>query len=328
LRNSSFPRPKRLFKSEKQEMADLGTPLNPIASENSMVTQGAVVASERPRSPHSGMPAALNLGQAYAETLNASLALPVTGLLPVNIDLPTAVNTAVGSLPRIHALRDRVKDELPRFDLRHFERLEQYALAAAQAHGEFLAASAPSEALVDLNRRAVLTRDMLYKDAVALAGRGLINGDRVRDFKAKVGYKNITYDLLGLVAVLRENWARISSRTAIQAHELEQAEALVGRLMSVLSARKQTPAVVVEASLQRQRNFTLFVNAYDQVRRALSYLLWEAGDLERVAPSLYGGRVVNRKKGDMKRSRAAPTTTLPGDGSGGNAVEPGASSTD
>ncbi len=209
-------------------------------------------------------------------------------------------------MPQILAQRDRVKDELPKFDLSHFDQLEQFALAAAHAHGNLLAASSPPEALLELNTKGMAMRDMLYTDAVALAGRGLISGDRIGDFKANVGYKNVTYDLIGLASLLKQNWDRISSRTGIQASELDAAEALAGQLISALSAREQTPAIVADVAVQRQRNFTLFAQAYDQVRRAISYLRWDNEDLERIAPSLYGGRVVNRKKGDDTQPGAAP----------------------
>jgi hypothetical protein len=63
--------------------------------------------------------------------------------------------------------------------------------------------------------------------------------------------------------------------------------------------------IVADVGVQRQRNFTLFANAYDQVRRAISYLQWDDDDLEKVAPSLYGGRIVQRK-GDTPPAAELP----------------------
>ncbi len=37
------------------------------------------------------------------------------------------------------------------------------------------------------------------------------------------------------------------------------------------------------------------VNAYDQVRRAVTYLQWSEGDQDILCPSLYAGRVTRRK---------------------------------
>jgi len=185
---------------------------------------------------------------------------------------------------------------LPNFNLSNFDDLEQFALAAGHAHAQFLSASSPPEALAELNAKALALRDMLYRDAAALAGRGLINGDRIGDFKANVGYKNLTYDLLRLANVLRASWDKIASKTAIQPSELDEAEALAGQLTAALATREQGSTLTADVAVQRQRNFTLFAQSYDQVRRAISYLRWNEDDLERIAPSLYGGRVVNRKK--------------------------------
>jgi hypothetical protein len=288
-------------------------------SDNNTV-QGSGTAPVSAPATQGSEPTALNFREAYDKTLELSKTLAVDALLPVNVDLPTAVTTAVGAMPQILALRDRVKDELPKFDLTHFEQLEQYALAAAHSHGNFLAASAPPEALVELNTKGMALRDMLYTDAVALAGRGLISGDRIGDFKANVGYKNITFDLIGLASLLKQNWDKISSRTAIQMSELDAAEALAGQLVSALASREQAPGVVSDVAVQRQRNFTLFAQAYDQVRRAISYLRWDDEDLERVAPSLYGGRIVkSRKNADPAQPGTAPAVPANGSAAAGTA---------
>lgn len=54
----------------------------------------------------------------------------------------------------------------------------------------------------------------------------------------------------------------------------------------------------------RQRTFTLLVRSYDQIRRALSYLRWNEGDVDRIAPSLWAGRGGSRPK--QSRSAGNP----------------------
>jgi hypothetical protein len=227
---------------------------------------------------------------AYQRALPAAQALGERDLIPLNIDLPTAVTTSIGSLGRLGALRARIVQELPGFDVGHLDQLETYTLAAAHAHAVYLAASAPPEELTALAEQGAALRDTLYSDAVALAKRGIIPGERLSDFKANVGFKNLAFDLLGLATLLRQNWQRIASRTALVAAELEQAEALGEQLVAAVGAREQARGLVAEGAQQRQRVFSLFVRSYNQVRRAISYLRWDEGDLERIAPSLYGGR--------------------------------------
>jgi hypothetical protein len=250
--------------------------------------------------------------EAYEQTLPAAQALELEELIAVNIDLPSAITTAVGVLPAVLALRERVAKELPSFDLTHFDQLETYALATAQAHAVYLGASAPPEALLALNEQGVTLRDLLYSDALALSNRGLISGDKLADFKNNVGYKNLAFDLLGLASLLRENWDKIASKTALQLSELDQATAISEQLVRAVGGREQAPIVSAEQAQVRQRTFTLFARAYDQVRRAITFLHWDEDDVDSIAPSLYAGRNTGRRKSAEPKAGTevpAPGTT-------------------
>jgi hypothetical protein len=219
----------------------------------------------------------------------ASKALAATDLITINIDLPSAIATAVGKRPGIMALRDSAK-ALPGFDISAFDQLETYTLAAGHAHTLYMGASTAPEAIIELNEKGMRLRNTLYADAVALATRNLISGDRIGEFKAKVGYKNLAFDLMALAGVFRGSWDKISGKTAITTDDLDQAELIGDQLVSAVGTREAAPASVAEISIQRQRNFTLFLNAYDQVRRAVGFLRWNEDDADRIAPSLYAGR--------------------------------------
>ena len=58
---------------------------------------------------------------------------------------------------------------------------------------------------------------------------------------------------MGLSSLLRNNWDRIGSKTAITMAELDQAEELSRKLVAAVGAREQAPAVLAEVSVQRQR---------------------------------------------------------------------------
>jgi hypothetical protein len=245
--------------------------------------------------------------EAFDQALPAAAALGEDELLPVNIDVPSAVATALGALPKILAYREQAA-KLHGFDISHFDRLQLHTFAVGHAHAKFLAASALPEAIATLNERGMKLRDTMYHDAVALAHRGLISGDRSAEFKAHVGYKNLAFDLLGLATLLRESWHKIATRTGIQLSEIDEAERLGQQLMDAVGAREQASAMVAQVQAQRQRNFTLFSRSYDQVRRAIGYLRWDSADVDRICPSLFAGRGGSRRK-DMPAS--APATTFP-----------------
>jgi len=47
------------------------------------------------------------------------------------------------------------------------------------------------------------------------------------------------------------------------------------------------------------------VNAYDHVRRIISFLRWNEDDVDQIAPSLYAGRTTGRRKGTDVRATIA-----------------------
>lgn len=256
--------------------------------------------------------------------------LEVNDLVTINIDLPGAVATTVGKLSGILALRESAK-ALPGFDISTFDQLETYTLATGHAHTLYMGASGAPEAIVALNERAMKLRNTLYSDAVALATRGLIGGDRIGEFKANIGYKNLAFDLMALAGVIRGSWDKIAGKTAITTDDLDQAELIGDQLVSAVGSREHTPANVAEATQQRQRNFTLFLNAYDQVRRAVGFLRWNERDADRIAPSLYAGRGnSNARKAEPQPAPVPPaggTTTAAATAAAPVAIAPAASNT-
>ena len=256
--------------------------------------------------PPSGEPvtAVLRYREAYQQILGDRLAIDSTKLLVINVDVPTSYMTVVDALPRIMALRE-LATRLPGFELKNFDNLETYALALMHTHGEYVSASAPPDTLIALNDEGVALRDNLHSDALALANRGVIDGEPLKAFKTAVGYRNLAEDLIGLSTLLRRSWGKIDARTVITLAELDRAEALSEQLLHALALRQNASSVLADAIRKRLQVFTLLANAYDQVRRAISFLRWQEDDIEQIAPSLYAGRR-RRKLTSARIIRAAP----------------------
>lgn len=265
-----------------------------------------------------GVPALHRYREAFDRAMPEAKALDVNGLATINIDVTSAIATTVGKLPGIMALRDSAK-ALPGFDASTFDQLETYTLATGHAHTLYMGASSAPEAIVELNERGMELRNTLYADAVALATRNLISGDRIGEFKANIGYKNLAFDLMALAQVLRGAWDKIAGKTAITTDDLDQAELIGDQLVSAVGSREEAPASLADVAIQRQRNFTLFLNAYDQVRRAVSFLRWNEGDVDRIAPSLYSGRGNSNAR---SKSDPQPDPTLPAPVPGGTTTAP------
>jgi hypothetical protein len=207
----------------------------------------------------------------------------------LNIDHQSAVATVLGALPEIRALRDDLA-KLPNLDMALVDGLEEYAEAAAVANARFVTATTPEEDIVALNEEALKLRETLHTDALALAHRGLIDPDGFKGIQGLVGYKNVGFDLIDWAILMQNSWQKIEGKTALTAAEVEHAMQLGERLVRAAGLREQGPAAVADVARIRQQALALLVNAYDEVRRGLTFLRWREGDVETIAPSLYTGR--------------------------------------
>ena len=248
----------------------------------------------------------LRYRQAYQDILSDIGALDPKKLIAVNVDVTNSYTTVIGALDKIAKLRERAS-HLVEFDVKHFDKLETYALALMHTQGEYVSASGPPEGLLELNEEGIALRENLYSDAVALVRRGLVDGAPLKDFKNAPGYRNLAQDLVGLSSLLRRSWDKIGSRTVVTMAELDRAEDVSERLLRVVAMRENAPALVASAAEKRQQVFTLLANAYDEVRRAIWFLHWHEDDVEDIAPSLYAGRG-HRKAAPKKALPPAATT--------------------
>jgi hypothetical protein len=245
----------------------------------------------------------------FDATAGERAAIHPTALMPINIDVSIALTTVMGTLPHLAAIRDAIVEHMPKHDMESFDMLETYAEALAHANVAYLAASRPSE-LRALIPRATEIRQLLLLDATALVKRGLLDGEPLTELKGVVGYLNIASDIAVLNRIYREHWAEISTRSAVMLTELDEAEQLYQRITVAYAARAQRSEVEME---DRRRAFTLLVDAYDETRRAVMYLRWNRGDLDKIAPSLYAGRGGRRSSTSQTKPRVVehPNEPMP-----------------
>lgn len=262
----------------------------------------------------------------YAAALDAvrpQLAALADGDLErINTNLRDNVISVLGALPNIRSLRSTIAAELPTFNLAAIDMLETLARAAGQAHADWVVAKTPSEPIVKMSEELTKIRAILVSDAEALAKRGLIDGSKLSTLKGPIGYTNVAFDVLSVISLLRANWDVVAANSAVKPDELVHAEQLVDRLNVAVGTKKVSAAEISEAAKTRQRAYTLFVNAYDQVRRAVTYLRWgQVAAIEAIAPTLHGPR--NRKAAEEEEEEDVDDT-VPG-APGGVAPPSGAS---
>ena len=229
----------------------------------------------------------------------------------INMDIPQAVSMVLGVLPKITPLRADIVKDLPSHPIATLDKLETYALGVWYAHLLTLPAGSESSPVKALLEEAAPLREDLLSDAEALARRGLLNKDLVAEIRAGHGNIDIANDLVALGAAFTMNWSTISGKTAATLAEVERASVLGPLLLAALGVREQgSLQSSADPSATRAAMFTLFVNAYDETRRAVAYLRWHQGDADDIAPSFYKGR-----GGRPPSSPAEPQTGTSPDGS-------------
>ncbi|MGK3986025.1 hypothetical protein WME99_23465 [Sorangium sp. So ce136] len=264
------------------------------------------------KKPAPGKPAAPpQAAAAFDRILPEIEALSPDRLIAIKVDIPRAVSQVLGVLPGLLALRPAIAEHLQTHDVALLDRLETYALAAWYAHLQWLSSGGAENALKPLLAEAIPLRENLLGDAEALARRGLLDAATVAEIRAGQGHIDMANDLVALSALFSASWSAITGKTAATEEEVKRAGEIGPQLLAALGVREHGKGPgPTEAADKRARAFALLVHAYDQTRRAVSYLRWNEGDAETIAPSLYKGR--GGRAASSSDTAAEPEETAPG----------------
>jgi hypothetical protein len=235
------------------------------------------------------------LQQGYQRAFGDIQAVAREGLVAITLDVGSVYTLATAALLRVRPYRQDMLS-LPFLKRELVEKAEDYLLALGHAQALYIAATAPVASLPELFNKLIKSREILLADANALAKRGLIPEDRLQEMRGPMGHSQTAFDVLGLCSLLRAHWPNIQGKTALLLSDVEQAETLSDSLLSAVGERKASDAEASGATLNRQKAYTLFMQAYEEVRRALAYLRYHEGDVDELAPSLYTLRKPRKRK--------------------------------
>ena len=96
---------------------------------------------------------------------------------------------------------------------------------------------------------------------------------------------------------------------------VDEAQKISQQIIWEAPKRGSDPSPVGAANDERQRAFTLLARAYDEARRAVSFIRWHEEDADTFLPSLYAGR-----GGRGAKSNDATETPAPAVGAAAGAV--------
>lgn len=182
---------------------------------------------------------------AFQQLFDEIDSLPAEALRPIDSDIRSAVSRALGALPE----------------------LESYALALAHAHAICLATSLSPEGLGALLDEAMCARDLLEAELQSLAASGVVPASRIAELEGSLCRRGVAFDVALFVGVFREHWSAIDGNSVLTWGDLYELELLSDRLLAALSLRNRSDQSTPDASLQRQRAFSLLIHASERARR-------------------------------------------------------------
>lgn len=242
--------------------------------------------------------------------------MPAVEVEDVRLDVPAAILAILGIVPKVATFRPAMLARFGEAQTANLDRLELVARAAGCAHADHQIEVNGAD-LEPLSNAVVELRAVLLVDAQSLVHRKVLQPGVLGELRGIQGAKNQCFDLLQLVSVFRKFWATVEAQTPVTTADLDRAEVLANQLATAAGIREQATAGVSPSADLRRRAFTLLLRTYDEVRRMITFLRWDDGDADQLAPSLWAGR--RRNGSDIT---PAPTTTTTPTTNGQNGAAP------
>jgi hypothetical protein len=259
--------------------------------------------------PHAEMEptTGLHFSEAFHASAAARAAITPAEFVRLTFDVTLSVNIVLVAARRIAQFEAEIA-QLP-VDHALIAQLDTYAYAVGYAQALYSVAGVSQQLQVAYND-ALAFRVTLRSDAANLSNHGIVHQDEVLAVKTEVGYRNVGYDLLALVSILRKAGPRAAGRTAILPRDLDRAEKVATQLLELTALKEQRQHGDPRAAEDRLRAITLMVKSYNQARRALHFWRWDYGDADEIAPSIYTARSAKRRGVEVVEEAALPGLPL------------------
>lgn len=212
---------------------------------------------------------------------------PEAKIRRITLDVPRAVSIAGAAQPRVLTLRDRFIVETPKIPIVYVDRLKVYAMGAWFAH--LAALPKPASSLDALKLEAAELKADLIAGAEPLAYKGLVSKEALAKIKEGSGFLDLANDNVALSALYTEAWPRVENKTAVEWAQVERAAVVGPQLILALGEKIGFSGTTSEATRLRARAISLFLDVYDELRRAVEYMRWHEGDAASFVPTLYQG---------------------------------------
>lgn len=220
--------------------------------------------------------------------------------IPIRLDSPTIAMGLLNRLRAIEPYRETIAI-LPLVRQDWLANLEVIALALIHVDSLSKVTVKLSPAVKAIFKEAARLRDRLRGPVTVLQKNGLLPHVALVKQEGKRGYVRTAQDLIVFGNLLRDNWHAIDGRTTITMAEVDRCAVLAQMVLRNAASRNDRAVMPADLKLLKKQAYTLFLLAYDELRRCLEFI--SRGAANRVAPTLYQGR------GRKPRAKKAGVTT-------------------
>jgi hypothetical protein len=163
-----------------------------------------------------------------------------------------------------------------------------------------------SDDLSHLHAAVMKHHQALLTDAHALVSRNVIPLSEVERAETTKGYKPLLKSLLILVSLFRELADDPVAQVLVKPTDLDAAELAVQRMNTAIAYRDQGVSQLAALDL-RTRAMTKLIRDYDAIRRFVTYVRWEEGDADDLAPSFWAASRGTARRSRKRRGPLEPT---------------------
>ena len=249
----------------------------------------------------------------------------------VNLQTANAVIVVLGCLPAIQKLQPAIEARDWPAGVQPVGDLEDLGLGLLYADFLFRESLTRKDSEESDLKAAIEVRDRLRKTMQALIKSKVLPPCAMgKDCSWRNGYVPVADALATMTGALQRNWSAVEGRCPYTLEDVMNAERFGTFLTRIRERRWMARTAHQQIADNRNRAFTLFMDCYHQVRRAVLDLRDPHGDANKIAPNLYSVRQCKPPKHSRSGTRrglggsSEPATLIPGDYTSCDGRPPGA----
>lgn len=233
--------------------------------------------------------------EAFYRTAKDRDAVDIATIPAYGLEAVHAHATALGIALRLQPYRDRIA-ALPDTDIRHLDKLVDYANALMFAHETLKIRAERTRQLPALSKEGLELREILLAYADVLAKQKLVSQKVVDDLRAGTGYRDLVADLNFLTRLAREEHERSGHHLPVRPEQVARAKEIAHTMTLQLGIRDD-PDLDHDTLVQaRHKAGYLLIRSHAEIRRAMEYIRYHEGDAAKLVPSLFVPRKSTGKK--------------------------------